>query len=200
MKEDIFILIMAITFELWVIEKLQDYIEQLIHTALPEGSKLIDCKEVINPATNKVLEILDSRNENYYVENPRTDFYLEKGLLRITIESEEPLKYKRLPWLEGLLKNFIATEQVIGGIYFPYLIKEEGILKFATPSRYKVEDEELEDVDTDDWSSLNEHAELLNAIYYGQTVPEDCIYKEAKLSLLQSNIDQQENLYTQIFD
>jgi len=137
-----------------------------------------------NPSTIKIIDILDEINTPPGKEKIGTNFEYERGLFRLIIKSDEQLRYKRLPWLEAFLKNYITPDNIVGGAYFPYLIKEDGILKFATPNRLKIEEQEMEDVTDDDWTYLNEHAELLDSIYYGLPTPEDSIYKEAKLSLL----------------
>lgn len=186
MIDDLFILIIGVSYY-WgpdLISSLHDYIEEEIHTVLPTGSELIECAQVINTPTFKVLEILEKLNTSPGYVRSSTDYVDDKGLFRLTIETDTPLRYKKLPWLETFLKKFIANGDIVGGVYFPYLIKEDGILKFATPNRYKVEEQEMEDVNDDDWTFLNEHSKLLNAIYYGLSTPEDSIHKEAKLSLL----------------
>jgi hypothetical protein len=184
MIDDLFILIIGTSYYWSFIESLHDYIEEEIHTVLPTGSELIACKQVINYPTIKVLKILDRLNSPPGYVRSSTDYVDERGLFRLTIETDTPLRYKRLPWLETFLKKFIADGDIVGGVYFPYLIKEDGELKFATPNRLKIEEKEMEDVEDDDWEFLFEHSQLLNAIYYGQPIPEDSIYKEAKLALL----------------
>lgn len=186
MKEELFILSWSIRY--WMnpifMEAFHDYIEELLPSSLPTGCKLIDCKQVINPSTNKILDILDGINTPSHEVGDKTNYVTERGLFRLTIESDKSLKYRRLPWLNNFLKDYVVEDNIVGGAYFPYLIKEDGVLKFATPNRLKIEKQEMEDVTDDDWSFLDAHAELLDSIYYGKPTPEGSIYKAAKLSLL----------------
>ena len=186
MREELYILIWAVrhSFDPVFMEAFPYYIEDLIQPELPVNCKLIGCEEVVNPQTNKVLDILDGLNTPSGEEETKVNYETERGLFRFIIESDEQLKYRKLPWLENILKNYVVEENIVGGAYFPYLIKEDGLLKFATPSRLKIEAQQLEDVSDDDWTFLNEHAELLDSIYYGKPTPEESIFKEAKLSLL----------------
>ena len=151
----------------------------------PAGVKILKVYDASDQLMEHIFDQVKCMNVDEG-SNPHFD-YEKYSMLEIEVESDEPIRYQVLPWLDKQIKDVVREYDDPLGLYFFYLI--DGGVKFHSPNIARViQNEEFsfwEDDVSDNWDYLYEWSEFLDAFWYREkSVVEEFPDIVAKLLLL----------------
>jgi hypothetical protein len=119
-------------------------------------------------------------NSDYYSSN----IYINSFIIRLDIETDKPLKYIKIEYLNKLLNDFTYDFNAGGSCFF-YLINGTNRLKFEINLIFHINNKYFVDYG-DDLEFLNSFAEYINHILYFHDEETETIFPDiiAKLYLL----------------
>ncbi len=132
----------------------------------PEGVKIIKVYDSSDRLMNYIFTQVENMNEDR-ITSPhfRTE---PETMLEIEFETDKPIRYQQLSWLDDQIKDVIRNYHDTVGLYFFYLV--EGGKRFHSPNFAKTYSDEginfIDDDTSDDISALNEKAPFLNCLWY----------------------------------